>query len=99
YVHINGFIYFNLIQINVWSFINQNDSNLNLISTLSVKQSQFRYQRRPAKDDFIPTSSMICLDLGHLTFKGGKINILNLEENYSIYVPIKIQLRKIQFLF
>ncbi|CAF3823398.1 unnamed protein product [Rotaria sordida] len=75
------------------------EANLNLISTLSVKQSQFRYQRRPAKDDFIPTSSMICLDLGHLTFKGGKINILNLEENYSIYVPIKIQLRKIQFLF
>ncbi|CAF1397564.1 unnamed protein product [Rotaria sordida] len=29
------------------------EANLNLISTLSVKQSQFRYQRRPAKDDFM----------------------------------------------
>lgn len=27
--------------------------SLNLISTLSVKQSQFGYQRRPAKDDFM----------------------------------------------
>ncbi len=42
---------------------------------------------------------MICLDLGHLTLKGGKINIVNLEENYSSYVPIEILLRKIQFLF
>ncbi|CAF1173038.1 unnamed protein product [Adineta ricciae] len=237
YIDIIGSLKLNLIRINVWSFLNQNDSNLNLITTLSIKQSQVEYQRRPAKDDFMilfdcqslkivginesirpiliekfhsnstnflhlefeshpvetnvdyriyglsqslivnyhyetmnqlfrcflpdrhhdlqgikeaaysiytdikhqtqfllsenlkkiqdldinfdlqsiyfiiseyqsksqfsssPTSPMICLDSGHLTFKGGKVNIFDIEEDYSTFVPIEIQLKKTQFLY
>ncbi|CAF4174168.1 unnamed protein product, partial [Adineta steineri] len=58
------------------------------------------------------SSSMICLDFGHLSFKGGKKNLLKIQQdvfhdaqssvdetNDSLFVPIEIQLKQFQLLY
>ena len=47
------------------------------------------------------SSTMILFDSGQIIFKGGQRNIENSlnEQNQSIYVPLKIQLKNLQLLY
>ncbi|CAF1436517.1 unnamed protein product [Rotaria sordida] len=84
--------------------------NLKKIKDLDIDiDLQSIYFIVPESGFYQSSSSVICLDLGHLTFKNGEKNIQNSEKDVFydaksdqddlIYVPLKIQLENVQLLY
>ncbi|CAF1500774.1 unnamed protein product, partial [Rotaria sordida] len=84
--------------------------NLKKIKDLDINiDLQSIYFIVPEYGFYQSSSSVICLDLGHFTFKNGEKSVQNLEKDIFhdtnndqdnlIYVPLKLQLEKLQLLY